>query len=462
MYYPMGFAESIFAQACVLARTMGLHQGHSAPDGVSPEEAQERFKVFRSLYLRDKSVSVSRGSICWLPSFDCSLSSKLGDDSPANSKFANRIQLARFQDESYRLFHSADARSQSSAKYKGALIRFEQGLEHWAYANEILGSPYSETRDVDLQLEFLAARISVFRRSPEVKHVRQALNDSRASCLWLIISYGKSTPSMIEKLNALLLSKSPSKSLGRNTSERPSKASSSSSSSESMMGNPGDPFPLRSHSLLETFPIPGFFLLASNVIRPSSAYDESQADEDLDLLQRTCACYQEFGARTQAHNHTRKVGRAFEKILEVITLTKLQPSGIGIQKTQGTPILSHSSSEQLRIPASGNLSSPSISSIPPLSWDNFSNNSITTTTAGSPSASTSPGLLTPLETQYQSFDPLRQNFYFTYPQQQGVPQPNLTRQHTSESDVPMDDFSESRLLSEFLATNAPMPFDITP
>lgn len=282
MYYPLGFALSIFAQACVLARTTGLHQARSTPEGVSPEEAQERLKVFFSLYLRDKSLSVSRGSVCWLPSFDCNLSSEFGDDSSADSKLATRVQLARLQDESYRLLHSADSPRPSSAKYKSALLRIEQGLEHWANANGVFSSPYASSRDVDLQLEFLTARICVFRTSPEPSHVLRTLNDARASCLWVVFSYGKHDPAMIQRLDTLLMSKTPSKRVGRNNSGTSSKSGSASPAQPSSQ-DLGGPVPLRFSSLLDTFSVPAFFLLASNIISPAPSHEVSKASEDFEL-----------------------------------------------------------------------------------------------------------------------------------------------------------------------------------
>ncbi|KAL6716879.1 hypothetical protein ACLMJK_004791 [Lecanora helva] len=464
IYFPLGLAESVFAQACVLARTMGLHQVRSAPEGVTPEEAQERFKVFRSLYLRDKSVSISRGLICWLPSFDCSLSSELGEAGSAESKFAARTELAKLEDESYRLFHSVDAPKKTSARYRSALLRIEQGLEYWANANGMFNSPYSSTRDVDLQLEFLAARICVFRKSPELNHVRRALSDARASCLWIIVSYGKHEPSMINQLDEILLSKSQTKSLGKRTSGRSNK-SSRTNSTESVKEARSENGPSRFHSLLDKFSVPGFFLLASNVIKPSSAYDESKTDEDLDLLQRISICYKEMDARIQANNHTHKVGRAFENLLEVIRLVKNCPppesSSLGFQQlnnvVHNTPSFSNPFGEQHY----NTLPSPSASSLPAIPWENFTTKS-SSNALDSPSAGASPGLLTPMESQpFQAFDPLRQNIFFPQTQHQ-IRTPSFSRHQTNESDVCMDDFADGKLLSEFLASNPGMPFDIAP
>lgn len=464
MYYPSGFADSIFAQACVLARTMGLHQARSVPEGSTSEEAQERLKVFTSLYLRDKSYSILRGSICWLPSFDCSLSSELGESGLTDCSFAVRIQLARLQDEGYRLVHSADSSRRSSAKYKSALLRIEQGLGHWASANELFSSQYEVNRNVDLQLEFLAARICVFRKSPEPNHVQQALSDSRASCLLIAISYGNHEPSMIEQLDELLLSKTPSKSLGRRTSGRSSRSGKVSSSDPARL-NTIESVPSRPHSLLDSFSVPAFFLLATNVIWPSSAYNESKAEEDLDLLHRICGCYKEFNARTQANNHTRKVGRAFECVLEVINLIKtpekLLPPHSGAQPSNNvhnTTSMSSPFGEQHQLSEPISIPSPSASSIPPMFWENFLNKNISTTMAGSPSSGASPGIITPTDSQYQSFDPLRQNLFLPNLQQQIMRPPSSHRQQMNDSDISMDFQPDPRLFSDFSATNPSMTF----
>ncbi|KAJ5673959.1 hypothetical protein N7462_009398 [Penicillium macrosclerotiorum] len=68
-HFPLGFAETMLSQACVLAKTMGLHHVSSYPqqDGDQDPEIQERLKVFRSLYVQDKDFALLRGSVCWLP-----------------------------------------------------------------------------------------------------------------------------------------------------------------------------------------------------------------------------------------------------------------------------------------------------------------------------------------------------------------------------------------------------------
>ena len=464
MYYPLEFAESIFAQACVLGRTMGLHQAPSAPEGLSPEEAQERDKVFTSLNLRDKKYLILRGSICWLPSFDCSLSSEIGESDPGNSRHAARIQLAGLQDESYSLLHSADSSRRSSAKFKSSLLRLEQGLGNWANASELFSSPYASSRDVGLQLEFLAVRICVFRKSDEASHTRQALIDSRASCLLVLIACGKHEPLMVEQLDDLLLSNSPTKSLGKRNSRRPSR-SSEASPTESPTGDTSESKPSRVHSLLDSFSAPAFFLLATNVIWPSLLYDESKAEEDLHLLQRISACYKELDAGIQASNYTRKVGRAFEGLLEVAELVKasqhLYAPHVAMQQSKDAHNMQSTNNpfgEQNRLSESSNLPTPTTSSTPPVPWASFTSTHMSTTTQNSPSTSASPSLLTPIDLQFQPFDPHQQSLIFSHTQQQHMQLPNSNRQPANESDVAMDYFTDARLLSEFAVTDPSMSF----
>ena len=462
MYYPLEFAESIFAQACVLGRTMGLHQAPSAPEGLSLEEAQERVKVFTSLNLRDKRYLILRGSICWLPSFDCSLSSELGERDLGNSRHSARIQLAGLQDESYRLLHSADSSRRSSAKFKSSLLRLEQSLGNWANASELFSSPYASSRDVGLQLEFLAVLICVFRKSHEPSHTRQALIDSRASCLLVLIACGKHQSSMIEQLDDLLLSNSPTRSHGKRISRRPSR-SGEASPTESPNGDTSESNPSRVHSLLESFSAPAFFLLATNVIWPSSLYDESEAEEDLHLLQRISACYKELDAGIQASNYTRKVGRVFEGLLEVAELVKASqqfyaPHVAMQQQSKNAHNMQSTSSpfgEQNRLPESSNMPTPRTSSTAPVPWANFTS---THTTQSSPSTSASSSLLTSIDLQFQPFDQHQQNLFFSQTQQQHMQPPNSNRQPANESDVAMDYFADSRSLSEFAATNPSMTF----
>lgn len=431
---------------------MGLHQSHAASDGVGPEEAQERFKVFTSLYVRDKSFSISRGSICWLPSFDCIFSSELGQLASADSNWSARFQLARLQEEIYRLFHSAESQKQCSAKHMIALSRIEQSLERWANAHDIFSSPYIGTNDVDLQLEFLAARISTLRGNTEAGHVRRALDAARASCILLLISYGKHDQPMVERLETLVLSNSPSKTLGKSASPR----------SEARKATSG-PVPLLSHSLLDTFSVPAFFLLVKALIWPVSATDELKAEEDMDLLQKVCACCKELDAKTQANNHTRKVGRAFERLLRLVNLIKNSQqlptslSGRAQSSNSHTPRTMHNYfsgpqgfSDFMAVPAPSAVPLPDA-----VSWDCLSSNKTSTRTSEAASTGAPTGMMTPMDSEYMSqpFDALQPQYFSPHFQQPTVSVQSRKRPCWSEPDVAMDDFPDPRLFSDFLAAD---------
>lgn len=317
----------------------------------------------------------------------------------------------------------------------------------------------------ELRTESLAPRCLALMYALMLMHIFGALV-WRCFLGWRILKPGflGHEPSMIEQLDDLLSSKSPSESPGTRTSGRSSKRGKT-SSSESTKQNTSEIDPSRLHSLLDSFSVPAFCLLATNVIWPSSAYDESKAEEDLNLLQRTCASYKELDARTQANNHTRKVGRAFKSLLEVVNLIKtsqqLSSPHNGMEQSNNAynaPSTSNPFGEQYRLSEFGNLPSPPASSIPPLSWEAFSNKNTSTTKPGSPSVGVPLGLLTPMDSQNQPYDPLRANLFFPHTQQQIMRPPSSNRQHTSEPDMSMDCFPDSRLLSEFLRTDPPMSF----
>jgi hypothetical protein len=72
--------------------------------------------------------------------------------------------------------------------------------------NDIYDSSQETNRNIGLKLDFFAARIAAFHGSPDLAHIRRALNDARVSCLLLLRSSGQQTPAMSEWLESLLLS----------------------------------------------------------------------------------------------------------------------------------------------------------------------------------------------------------------------------------------------------------------
>lgn len=260
---------------------------------------------------------------------------------------------------------------------------------------------------------------------------------------------------MVEQLETLLLPKSPLEKHGRGTPGRSSK-SGKAYYLESTIIETSDYLPSRFQNLLNRFSVPAFFLLAINTVWPSSAYDKSQAEEDLNLLKRTCASFKELDTRIQANNHTCKVERTFESLLGIIDLIKTsqqrQSAHFAVQqstKPHNRPSTSVPFSEQCGLSDFRNLPSPSASLMPPVSWESFSNMNASATTPNSLSAGISPGLLTPIDSLHQPYDPLQPN---PFPPQV-MRLPSLPRPHMSEPDVSMDDLAKSILVSEFLTLN---------
>jgi hypothetical protein len=440
---------------------MGLHQKPAASVGLGAGETEERVKVFRSLYLRDKSLAISRGSVCWLPSFDCSLSSELSQIASADSNCAARIPLSRIQEDIYKVFHSPELARQSSAVHKSALLRIEQDLERWAHSNDISSLPCTGAGSVDLQLEFLAARISAFRGSSEPNHVHRLFNDARASCLLLLTSYGKNDRPTAEFPEPLPLSSNPAKPLSVKSPRSSKSRTSNSDDSERGMRvdatkeNVGDGAPLRFHPLLETFSVIAFFLLVKNVMWPVSPKDESHIEEDVRILRKVCACYKELDARTQADNHIRKVGLVFERLIEIINITNnyepAQTSTHEPRNSSNTPsnVQNFLCGSQI-FPDFSDLPAPSAYPMPSMSWDSLSFKNTSTRTADSASTNPSPRLLTPMESDFFS------------PQfQQTLISSNRKRPRLSPADPSMDDYTSSRMLSDFLAASPMMSFDLT-
>ena len=441
---------------------MGLHRARSASESVSPEETQERFKVFRSLYLRDVSSSISRGSTCWLSGIDCSLSLDLDGSGFEDSTSTARIQLAWLEDESYRLSLAAGSPRRTPAEFTSALLRIEHRLENWANAHEIFSSSYPSTHNVDLKLGFLAARMFILRKSLEPRHLRRALDDSRASCLLVVIACGKHEPSMIDQLDVLVLPKSSSKSLG----ERRLSESVQTSSSRFTKQETSTLESSRLYSLFDTFSLSAFFILAKSVIWPSSGYGESKAEQDLDLLQRTCACFKEFNEFNQEDNHMRKVGGVFQSLIEVVELIRSpqqhQSRHFDMQQSINVHNASTALHELNQLSKFNNLprSSAPLVRVPPTSWDTFSINNALTTNPDIQNTSTTPGLVTPLDTHYQPYDPLPQPPFFPHMQQQMMQPSGSNHQYTCVSDAPMDVYADARLLSESLASNPSMSYTV--
>ena len=184
-YFEPQLSEIILDQACILAKRV-YSQDSTVSEGVeSSSDEEERCKVWTSLFLREKCVSLFRGRNCSLPAFDWSpLSSKMYDWS--DTSLPARLELARLQELAYLVLYSNEATRQSSAQRSTYIFVLNDRLEKWAQASSsILSERISAT--TDLHLAFRSTRVMALRTSPDPAHKEQVLQDSRVICRLLAV-----------------------------------------------------------------------------------------------------------------------------------------------------------------------------------------------------------------------------------------------------------------------------------
>ncbi|CAM1511662.1 Fc.00g091750.m01.CDS01 [Cosmosporella sp. VM-42] len=315
-YSPPGFAEIVFAQACLLARTMGLHQSRAASEGLTPEEVIEKHKVFRSLYIRDKNIAICRGSSSWLPTYDSSispLSDQLNDD---ESKYAPRIELARIQDEVYRHFHSAEAPSLPPSKHFHLLSRFEQKLERWATTHRITQKSTTSPDAASLMLSFFATRLCVFRGSDDQRVAHQAFKDAKASCIIFLLATTSSPspdPNLTTTLDQLLNRK-------RSPTSSPFSSPEDSCCDASHDDVDGAAATAAMSQLTASFPLAALFLVAKNVFGPITPGDDllARTEEEILLLEALRDRYAAITDHDLIESFTRKLSRTLDTLVRIV------------------------------------------------------------------------------------------------------------------------------------------------
>ncbi|RYP10951.1 hypothetical protein DL765_007954 [Monosporascus sp. GIB2] len=312
-YYPVAKGRAVFAQACLLARLTGLHQSLAMSADICEDEALERFKTFMSLHLRDKTLSITSFSICWLPSFDRSLSLQLIPSMFADRHIAGRISLAEIQEQLYR--HLSVETSQPPQQSNNELVSICRKLDIWASNHGLYTTLFSSSHEAELQLRFLATRMLAYSCSRDETHGRTILNDARASCLILLVSYEKHDQDMLSMLQYL---RGPSTTTSRApfcTEQDPLRATNGTA-------NRG-----RLTSLIDAFPIMAFFQLTKHILWPQSFGNMpsrfgNMSNNDLELLQKVHHCFIEVNSQTQSQNYASQVERTFGHVLEVIKILR--------------------------------------------------------------------------------------------------------------------------------------------
>ncbi|OJJ67550.1 hypothetical protein ASPBRDRAFT_47611 [Aspergillus brasiliensis CBS 101740] len=181
-YFSFTMFETVFAQACQLARTIGLHQ---TPPGTAQES--ERRQLYWSLFIIDKHASLAAGKPCLLPSYACAIpipSSKCG--SLNDDQFTARIMLATILEEMHRRLHSARSIRRGREQISRRASQLARRLEDWAVQHEHAlhptGTPEASQvlAAAELQYSLNICRILLQRRinSPDSRSLRY--NHARA------------------------------------------------------------------------------------------------------------------------------------------------------------------------------------------------------------------------------------------------------------------------------------------
>ncbi|KAJ5689022.1 hypothetical protein N7462_003414 [Penicillium macrosclerotiorum] len=135
-YFRFTMFETLFAQACQLSKSIGLHHAISRHGTTSGHLEIERQNLFWSLFIVDKHASLIAGKPCLLPSYDCSVPLPTDED-----HFTARVRLAHIHEELYRNLYSAEVRriGRESINRRGEKIG--RRLRSWAVQHEHVLSP---------------------------------------------------------------------------------------------------------------------------------------------------------------------------------------------------------------------------------------------------------------------------------------------------------------------------------
>ncbi|PWY75220.1 hypothetical protein BO94DRAFT_538547 [Aspergillus sclerotioniger CBS 115572] len=165
-YFSFTMFETVFAQACQLARTIGLHQ--IAP-GI-PQETERRH-LFWSLFIIDKHAALVAGKPCLLPSYGCAIPLPVSrSGSLTEDQFTARISLAAILEEMYRRLHSARGARRGRDQLSRRASQVARRVEEWAvqYEHALCPSGTPEPSQVlaatELQYALYICRVLAQRR----------------------------------------------------------------------------------------------------------------------------------------------------------------------------------------------------------------------------------------------------------------------------------------------------------
>ncbi|OQD89831.1 hypothetical protein PENANT_c002G06421 [Penicillium antarcticum] len=343
--------DSIFAQACQLARQMGLSQprGHATASILTPAEADERQRVYQSLYIRNRYSTTASGGLVWLPNVSAFTGTV--------AALAVHWELAKLQDEVHRVLGASDL---TSSDCRVAVAQLREKLKVWQETYLMIFSTEAMTVDrVVLYLNFLGIRMYISKESKDTDR-EEVLDDCRLSCLLVIVSCTQlHKVDLQNQLYDLLhkLSSSREKSDSMSQSSRASTPSSSSSSNSTgdklaqpaplaetssnnnFSNNPSILLPL--HRLAKVFPITAIFMLGRHILgvttngKSSTTFrTEHDNNSDILLLQSLLLCFQKsppfLGNNKQPDSCSYRLGQALDHLVNIIhTMTSQRTSPRG-------------------------------------------------------------------------------------------------------------------------------------
>jgi hypothetical protein len=280
-YSTTSLAELVFAQACLLARTMGLHQSNASSNDLPPEDILERHKVFRSLYIRDKNIAIFRGSTAWLPGYDSGIPPSFDEAETGIPDLLARLELAKLQDEVYQAFHAAGAPSLHPSRHNQVLAQLQQRLEQWSSTHSIMQRTLTSAETFSLMLSFFATRICLSKDNDDMRSTHP-FKDAKACCLvFLLATTTKPDLHLSETLKEILgqhksLDQPSSRKTKRNSRTQPAVSENDDYATSALP------------RLAATFPLAAAFMVAKGILlEPIGEVDgtPSRPEEEISLLE---------------------------------------------------------------------------------------------------------------------------------------------------------------------------------
>jgi hypothetical protein len=349
----------------MLAKAIGLHQtSHGASSNFSPIEAEERQKVFRSLYIRDRLSITAHGAQPWLSDKPTpNLVDRQG--SPA-------WELTKVQDELERLC-GADAAEMNISERQLGFVRVQEKLKAWSKTYYIPSPSRPSATDVFHYLAFLGTRMRA-TDSQNASNTAQALYDARLSCLLVVTSSNALlNEALADELDHLLSNPVPTPSAAHRTqlslNSSPYLRSIAAAASSiryatqrtGLLTHPGQTSVqtnLPIHRLANIFPTKALFVIARNIlgIQTSNAQQsqtmsasatnidddafQNERNEDIALLETLLFCFRSAiiplststSATKSPATYTFKLTRVLQHLIAIIHAT-MDPMSISTSST---------------------------------------------------------------------------------------------------------------------------------